>query len=212
LVMENAIIDIFDYFGTVIFAVTGGIRGRKSHLDLLGVMVLACVVGVGGGIFRDLCIGAVPVTAISHESYLICCMVTGCCVFYWGKSLDNIPNIITYLDAVGLGVFTVLGAAKGFECGITPVGIVLAGVVTAVGGGVVRDIMVGTVPVVLKSDFYATASLIGGCIYLLLRQFTPLPQGMIFFGVAGFVTGIRILAWRFRFHLPRAEEFASDKH
>ena len=210
--MEHLLIELFDYFGTVIFAVTGAIRGRKSHLDLLGVVVLACAVGVGGGIFRDLCLGAVPVAAITTETYLILCAASGVCVFYWGGRLNEIPNIITFLDAVGLGVFTVLGAAKASAFGVSPIGIVLSGVVTAVGGGVVRDIMVGTVPVVLKSDFYATASLIGGIVYLLLRKFTPLPQEALFFIVAALVTGVRILAWHFRFRLPRAEEFASEKH
>ena len=210
--MEHLLIELFDFFGTVIFAVTGAIRGRKSHLDLLGVAVLACAVGVGGGIFRDLCLGAVPVAAITSETYLILCAASGVCVFYWGGRLNEIPNIITFLDAVGLGVFTVLGAAKASAFGVSPIGIVLSGVVTAVGGGVVRDIMVGTVPVVLKSDFYATASLIGGIVYLLLQKFTRLPQEALFFIVAALVTGVRILAWHFRFRLPRAEEFASEKH
>ncbi len=129
--MEEFVINAFDLFGTVIFAITGAVRGVRHRLDMLGVIVLACVVGVGGGIIRDTIIGATPVTAFTKESYLLVCIITGMAVFFTPPSAIN-RNIITVCDAIGLGVFTAIGAAKGVQFHLTPIGIVLAGVFTAV--------------------------------------------------------------------------------
>ena len=108
------------------------------------------------------------------------------------------------LDAMGLGVFTALGAAKGAEFGLEFIGIVLTGVFTAVGGGVIRDIMARKIPVILTSDFYATASLLGGILFYILTKWTDLPLFFRFIPVMIFVTGIRITAVRLKVRLPVA--------
>lgn len=200
--MEEFVINAFDLFGTVIFAITGAVRGVRHRLDMLGVIVLACVVGVGGGIIRDTIIGATPVAAFTKESYLLVCIVTGMVVFFTPPSAIN-RNIITVCDAIGLGVFTAIGAAKGVQFNLTPIGVVLAGVFTAVGGGVLRDIMVGMVPVVLKSDFYATASLIGGITYCLLIR-SGVPVFITFISVSLLVIILRLLGYRYKIQLPVA--------
>lgn len=207
--MEEFVINAFDLFGTIIFAITGAVRGVRHRLDMLGVIVLACVVGVGGGIIRDTIIGATPVTAFTKESYLLVCIITGMAVFFTPPSAIN-RNIITVCDAIGLGVFTAIGAAKGVQYHLTPIGIVLSGVFTAVGGGVLRDIMVGMVPVVLKSDFYATASLIGGVVYCVLVSL-GIPVFFTFIIVSLLVIVLRLLGYRYKLQLPVAELSEQDK-
>ncbi|MHC1691413.1 MAG: trimeric intracellular cation channel family protein [Sphaerochaetaceae bacterium] len=206
--LEPLIMYGFDIFGTMIFAITGAVRGVRSRLDFLGVLVMACTVGVGGGILRDLLLGATPVNAYMDETYLIVCIITGIMVFFMAPKVVGRWQIITICDAIGLGVFTALGVAKGQQYGVSHIGVVLSGVFTAVGGGVIRDIMVGTIPVVLMSDFYATASLIGGVVYLLLYS-TGIPLYICVPLCAIVVTGLRLLAIHFHIHLPVANSWAT---
>ncbi len=201
--MEEQIIAYFDLFGTVIFAITGALRGIKKELDFLGVVVLACTVGVGGGIMRDVIIGATPVAALSNDRYLVCCIITGSVTFFAFRLISRANELIIILDAIGLGVFTSLGAAKALSYNLPNVGVVLAGVITAVGGGVIRDMMVAQIPAVLKSDFYATASLLGGILFIALRYW-PLPYFTDFVVVSLFVTLLRLWAVHYEVELPRA--------
>jgi uncharacterized membrane protein YeiH len=191
-----------DVVGTIIFAVTGGVRGVRLRLDFLGVIVFACTVGVGGGMLRDCLIGSVPVAAFRNEIYLLSCIFTGMCVFFLAPLIRKARNIILLFDAFGLGVFTAIGAAKGAEMGLTFIGIILSGVITAVGGGMIRDIMSGRIPAVLTSDFYATAALLGGILYCVLIKTMNLLFFWEFLIIMGFVTGIRLLAIHYKLHLP----------
>jgi uncharacterized membrane protein YeiH len=200
--MQAFLIYLFDIVGTVIFAITGGVRGVRLKLDFLGVIVFACTVGVGGGMIRDCLIGSVPVAALQDENYLISCIAAGLVVFFSAPLIRRARNLIRICDAFGLGVFTAIGAAKGAAMGLSFIGIVLSGVVTAVGGGVIRDVMSGRIPAILTSDFYATASLLGAALYCLLQRVCPLHFFWIFLIVMTFVTGIRLLAIRYKFHLP----------
>ncbi len=198
----DIVILVLDLFGTMVFAVTGAVKAIEKRLDLLGVLVLACAVGAGGGMVRDCLIGAVPVAALTHEIYLLICILSGIAVFLFYNKISQTQSIIRYADAVGLGVFTAIGAAKAMEYDLDFTGVVLSGVLTAIGGGVIRDIMVCSVPTVLKSDFYATAALIGGILYYILAKIN-LPFFVLFMIVLIVVTGLRILAIRCNLRLPR---------
>ena len=208
---DELIIYFFDLIGTVIFAVTGAVSGVKLRLDLLGVVVFSCTVGVGGGMLRDALIGAAPVAALQNETYLISCIATGLIIFVISKRIIHHQEIITICDAFGLGVFTAIGAAKGMQFGLGPIGIMLCGALSAVGGSILRDVMARKIPAVLVSDFYATASIIGGGAYILLVR-TPLPLFIRFMIVALLVTGIRLLAMRFRVQLPGSQKKLIRKH
>ncbi len=204
--METMLVYAADLFGTAVFAVTGAIRGREKSLDLLGVIVLACTVGVGGGILRDCAIGATPAAALTSGTYLALCIGMGLGVFkipsVW---VQKNAEIITYLDAVGLGVFTAIGTAKAMEYQLPPITVVWSGILTAVGGGMIRDVLVGTVPAVLKNDFYATASMIGGVLYLVL-DYAGMPIFSRFVVVSLTVMVIRLWAYRHKLQLPRADQ------
>lgn len=201
--MFESLIFYFDLTGTVIFAVTGAVSAVKLRLDMLGVVVFGCTVGVGGGMLRDALIGATPVAALQNEIYLIACIVTGLVIFFISSAIAHHREIIMICDAFGLGVFTAIGAAKGGLYGLGPVGIMLCGTLSAVGGGILRDVMSRKVPAVLVSDFYATASLIGGGIYVLLSR-TELPLFYSFAIVAAAVILIRLLAIHYHIRLPKA--------
>ena len=201
--MEPAIIQFLDLAGTFIFAVTGAVKGVRKRLDIFGVTVLACCVGVGGGIIRDLTIGIRPVSALKNEYYLLLCIASGIITFATAKYWMKIRNIIQIGDAFGLGVFTFLGAQKAYEAGLGCTGIILSGVVTAIGGGIIRDVLSGTIPVVLKSDFYATASVIGGGIFCVMAR-NSLSLVLLFPTVAGVVIVLRLLALHYKIQLPAA--------
>lgn len=160
------ILDVLDIIGTFVFAVSGALRAVRHRLDLLGIMVLAVATGVGGGMIRDMLLGATPVAALSSELYLIVCLSGGALVMIAASRVATQWNRVMFADAIGLGVFAAIGAAKGLQFGLGPIGVMIMGALTATGGGVVRDILVQEVPAVIKHDFYATATLIGGAALL----------------------------------------------
>lgn len=200
---------IADLLGTVVFAITGAVSGVKLKLDLLGVVVFGCTVGVGGGILRDTIIGATPVAVLGDENYLLACIITGLTVFFIAGKLNDHDRIIRVCDAFGLGIFTALGVNKAVLFGLGPVGIVLCGVLSAVGGGMLRDVMARKVPDILVSDFYATASLLGGVFFLLLRGFIT-GGWLAFLLVSALVTAIRLLAMALHLQLPSANQCSGN--
>jgi uncharacterized membrane protein YeiH len=205
---KDLIVLCLDLFGTAIFAITGALRGFRCRLDFLGVMVLASAVGVGGGMFRDVFIGQTPVAAFQNGIYLVICAVAGAVMFYVAPRIGEHWNFIPWCDAIGLGVFTAIGCEKAAAIdGCGRVAIVLCGVMTAVGGGIIRDVFSMRVPAVLKSDFYATAALIGGaCFIILLRLFPQIDYFGRFCIVSSVVILIRLCAMRFKFRLPVSHE------
>lgn len=201
--MEHEIILWLDLFGTAIFAATGAIKGVRRRLDIFGVTVLACCVGVGGGISRDAILGAVPVAALQHWTYLGVSIVVALLIFFTVRFWMKLRNIIQICDAVGLGVFTAIGAAKGMNYEVSVIGVLLCGVITAIGGGIIRDVLVREIPVVLRSDFYATASLLGGFLYYLLRV-SGVGIFWTFTITSLFVFAIRFMAIHYKLRLPEA--------
>ncbi len=194
---------LFDLFGTMVFAITGAVMAVRLRLDFLGVIVFACTVGVGGGMLRDMLLGATPVAAYTNETYIILCIITGIVMFFISPKVVGRWRIIMFCDAIGLGVFTALGVAKGAMYGVGPVGQILSGVLGAVGGGVIRDVLARRVPAVLTSDFYATASLVGGVVYILL-ELTSMSFFLRFIICLLTVTSLRIIAIIFHVSLPKA--------
>ena len=138
--MDSNIILFFDLFGTMIFAITGAVKGIRNRLDLLGVLFFAVTVGCGGGMLRDALIGSTPVAAFNDYRYFLVCIIAGLVCFIVAPVAIGRWAIIIYSDAVGLGVFTALGVAKAAEMGVSIVGQIMSGMFTAVGGGILRDV------------------------------------------------------------------------
>lgn len=199
-----------DIFGTIIFAVTGTFKAIRYELDILGVFTLAVMTGVGGGIFRDLLLGDTPPAAFRDETYFIACIAAGLATVLLASRIARIWKLVKVFDAVGLGVFTAIGAAKGMDFGLGFVGILLTGAITATGGGMIRDILVREIPSVISRDFYATASFLGAATLIAAAS---LGGGRtVQLGVALIVTTlVRLAAMKTGLSLPKVKKIPGFK-
>lgn len=200
-------LDLFyalDLFGTLVFAVTGAFRAVKYELDILGVLVLSVFTGVGGGLLRDVILGTFPPAVFTNEIYFILCLIGGLLVFFVAPKIAHWWQLVKIFDAVGLGVFAALGALKGFNHHLGPLGVIMIGTMTAVGGGVIRDILVCEIPAVIKTDFYATAAALGSLSLFLFKSLSW-PDEAALLSCAALTIFLRLLAMRFSFNLPRVK-------
>jgi uncharacterized membrane protein YeiH len=155
-----------DLIGTFVFALSGAAQGVKRSMDLFGVLVLAFVTAVCGGITRDVLIGAVPPESIASWHNLSLAVLGGLLVFRFSGLFDRLQNPVQLFDALGLGLFAVAGTQKALAHGINwPMAAVL-GMVSGIGGGMVRDVLTAQVPIVLRSDLYAIAALAGALVVI----------------------------------------------
>ena len=157
----------FDLLGTFVFALSGAAAGVKSRFDLFGLMVLAFTAGNAGGITRDLLIGAVPPAAIDDWWYLGVSLVAGLATFFWYPEIDMRRRPVLLFDAAGLALFAVTGTQKALAAGLNPMMASLMGMLTGIGGGIVRDILVNQTPTVLQADLYAVAALAAGAVVVI---------------------------------------------
>lgn len=192
-----------DLLGTFIFAITGGLKAVKRDLDLLGIVVLSVLTGIGGGLIRDVILQEEYPAILTDEKYTVLCIIAGLIVFFTARYLTRFLKLINYLDAVGLGVFTSLGAIKAHKLGLGPIGVCMMAMLSATGGGIVRDLLVNEVPSIVKSDFYATATIIGAS-SLYLFSHLNMPQNVILWNIIVFTTSIRLFAIIFNIKLPQA--------
>ena len=155
---------VLDWIGTLAFALSGGLLGVRKRFDLFGVLLLAFVAAVTGGIMRDLLIGATPPVAITELHYFVIAMVAGTIAFYWYHSVALWRRSIRFVDAIGLALFAVIGTQKAVAYDIHPAMAAVMGMITGIGGGMARDVLAGERPFVLRSDLYAVAALVGSTV------------------------------------------------
>ena len=204
---------ILEIAGTVSFAISGAMAALEKKVDLFGVIVLGITTALAGGIFRDMLVGRVPPAAFSDGTYMKIAFVTSVIVFlaawmFSDKYVNNIQVIDTInniFDAAGLGAFTITGAKVAMSMGYMDNSffVIFLGMVTGVGGGILRDLMIGEIPFILRKRIYAVASLLGGCIYYVLLSKNVADMTAAFFGI-GIVFCLRMLATIFRWNLPKA--------
>lgn len=202
--METLVL-VLDLFGTFVFALSGGMRGARNRLDVFGVLVLSFVAGNAGGITRDLLIGAVPPAAIADWRYIGVSVLAGMATFLWPSTILWLKSPVLVFDAAGLGLFAVSGALKASAFGVNPVAAVLLGMLTGIGGGMLRDVLVAEIPTVLRAELYAVAALAGAAVVVgggLLR----LPSIPVAIAGAVLCFGLRLLAIRRGWGLPVAPE------
>ncbi|MEM8485039.1 MAG: trimeric intracellular cation channel family protein [Bacteroidota bacterium] len=194
-----------DLIGTFVFAVSGALKATKYDLDLLGIIVLAILTGVGGGIVRDVLLGATPPAVFQDELFLIVCALGALLVFLASSHIEPWWHRMMIADAIGLGVFAAIGASKAHSFELGPLGIIMMAGLTATGGGVIRDMLVREIPAVIQKDFYATAALAGGLSFLLMGAlgFGPTTQLIT---TALITIGLRFFAMFSRLNLPRARK------
>lgn len=192
-----------DLVGTAAFAASGAWAGIRRDLDLFGVLVLGLVTATGGGTLRDILLGDVPPFCLQDETYLYLSLGVALAVFCFHLRLGFLQHPLLYFDAVGLGTFVVIGTGKALALGTGWLGAVLLGVMTATAGGVLRDVLSGQVPLILRREIYASACLAGGALLVLLRQ-TAIAPGLAALLAALTVIVVRLLAIRRNWELPRA--------
>ena len=201
----DGFISILDYLGTAAFAITGASKAIAHKADIFGIIVLATVVGVAGGITRDVIFGRFP-TAFSDPIYIGITVIVGIAMFFLYSYFKKRMNIWLIFDAIGLGVFSIIGASIAYQIvGLDFLPIMFAGVITAIGGGILRDVFVREIPIVFVKEVYAIASIIGIVIFYVILYYGGDMQVASIIGIV-LATGIRLLAMKYNWNLPKVRE------
>jgi uncharacterized membrane protein YeiH len=190
---------VLELAGTFVFALSGAAAGVKHRLDLFGVLVVSCATATAGGITRDVLIGAVPPVALRDWRYLGISVLAGLMVFFSSprpERQQRLRNLILTFDAAGLALFAVSGTQTALGYGLNPVMAALLGMLTGIGGGMLRDVLVSDIPVVLNSDLYAVAAL-AGAIVVVGGHLLNVPAAASALAGAAVCFGVRLVAlWR----------------
>ena len=192
-----------DLVGTFVFALSGATAGSRRRLDIFGVLVLSFVAANSGGIVRDVLIGATPPAAISDWRYLAVSILAGLAIFFWYPVVNRLRNAVLIFDGAGLALFCVAGAQKALVFGLEPEMAALLGMLTGIGGGIARDVLLSDVPAVFRSDIYAVAALAGASV-VVIGDALHLPTTATACAGAALCFGLRLAAIRFGWHLPTA--------
>lgn len=204
---EQLLFNLVDLAGTFAFAISGATAARRCQLDLFGILAIAFITACGGGIARDLCIGAIPPAGLADWRYLLTSVIAALLTIVAYPWVERLTYPVRLFDAMGLGLFAVYGAHKALLFGANTEVAILLGVITAVGGGMARDVLLARVSVVLQKEIYASAALLGAALAVIGEHFqwpavwsTWLPILACF--------GLRFLSLRYHWNLPR---FGRDK-
>ena len=209
--MTDMIIFAFEIVGVIAFAISGALVGIEKKMDILGISILGLLVACGGGVIRDLVLGITPPMTFRNPIYATIAILTSIAVFIYvvkfpKKATSKTTDILMLLmDAIGLGIFTVMGINTAYvqEQEYSWFLLIFVGVITGVGGGILRDIMAGNIPYVFIKHFYASASIIGAIVYVLILPHLGTVTSM--FVGTGVVIMLRILATKYKWSLPKPE-------
>ena len=198
---DFGVLHVIDILGTFSFAVSGAFFAMEKKLDPFGVLIISFVTAIGGGTLRDIMIGNLPVGWLRDETATVVIFIGAIGSMFFSQWLKKINNTLFLFDALGLGLFTIIGIEKGLQLDFS-VGICIAlGTITASFGGVIRDVLLNNVPLIFRKEIYALASIIGGLIYYLLKQ-TPLNNDVAKIICILLILVIRLLAVKYKLSLP----------
>jgi uncharacterized membrane protein YeiH len=200
--METLVL-VLDLAGTFVFALSGAMAAANHRLDLFGVLTLSFAAGNAGGITRDLIIGATPPAAIDDWRYVAVSLIAGVLTFRYASLISRLQSPVQILDAGGLGLFAVSGATKALSFHLDPVPAMLLGMLTGIGGGMLRDVLVTEIPSVLRENLYAVAALAGAAL-VVAGHALHIPATPSAIAGAVFCVGLRILSIQRGWQLPRA--------
>ncbi len=195
-----------DLFGTMAFAVTGAFKAIEHKADIVGIIILATITGVAGGTLRDIILGKFPPNSLSDPWYVVITASTAVAIFFLYPKIQKHWNLFLKFDALGLGVFTIIGATFAYHIfGMNFLAIALSGMLTAVGGGILRDVFVNEVPIVFVKELYASASFVGVlAFYILLSLGSELY--MVTIASMAITTILRLVAMKYNWNLPKVRE------
>jgi len=199
----NQVTLVPNLIGTFVFALSGGVAGVKGKVDLFGLAVLAFSAGNAGGITRDLLLGRFPAGSISDWRFLAVSVLAAVVVFFWYPNIDRRRRLVLYFDAAGLALFAVTGTLAALTVGLSPIMAPVMGMVTGIGGGILRDVLVNETPAVLRSDLYAIAALAAGLV-VVAGEYLGLPPTLDLAVGAGLCFFLRMMAIHRGWRLPIA--------
>jgi uncharacterized membrane protein YeiH len=187
------------------FAVTGAFKAIEHKADIVGIIILATMTGVSGGVLRDVIIGKFPPNSISDPWYVVITASTAIVIFFLYPKMQKHWDLFLKFDALGLGVFTIIGATFAYHVfGLNLLAITLAGMLTAVGGGILRDVFVNEIPIVFVKELYASASFIGILVFFFLLSMNSEFYVATITGIM-VTTILRLVAVRYNWNLPKAK-------
>ena len=194
---------ILDLFGTMAFAVTGAFKAIEHKADIVGIIILATITGLAGGTIRDVVFGKTLPNSLIDPTYVIITVISAIVLFLLYSKMKKHWNLFLKFDAVGLGVFTVIGATFAYNLfGMNFLIIVLSGMLTGIGGGILRDVFVNQTPIVFVKELYASASFIGAIVFYFTLLITNEVYAATILGIV-LTTGLRLVAMKYNWNLPR---------
>ncbi|MGL6016392.1 MAG: trimeric intracellular cation channel family protein [Selenomonadaceae bacterium] len=201
--MDISVMAVFDMIGTIAFAIVGALVGVQKRLDIFGVAILALATAVGGGIVRDVVIGNTPPAAFRNSVFVLVSLVSAGVVMLIHHQFKRFTMVLQICDAIGLGAFAAGGANLAVEAGYYNIlTVTFLAVVTAVGGGVIRDVFAQEIPAVFCKEIYATAALAGALFFYFIYPYVVPATAM--YGCFSITTGLRLLALHYNWDLPQA--------
>ncbi|MEW2360099.1 trimeric intracellular cation channel family protein [Spirillospora sp. NPDC029432] len=196
---------LLDLAGIFVFAISGALAAARKRLDVVGMVVLAEITGLGGGILRDLVIDDGPPAAFTSLGYVLTPLIAAMLVFFWHPQVARLLPGVMLFDAAGLGLFCATGTVKALDHGLSPLHSAVLGVVTAIGGGIVRDVLSGEIPAVLSDrQLYALPALLGAAVVAVAYPYWP--HGPVVVAGAALAFGLRALAMRYGWQTPRRRD------
>ena len=199
------LIYVLDILGTFAFAISGALVAYDKKLDLFGILIIAFVTAVGGGMLRDVLIDAHPINWIGDLNYLYTIFAAVIFTFLFKSKINYLGKTMFLFDTIGIGVFTLLGLKKGLSFNLHPIIALIMGMISAVFGGVLRDVLTNRIPLIFEKEIYASACLAGGIVYLTISQFN-VPENIIFVISASVIVIIRVVSVRYQLELPKIKD------
>lgn len=192
---------IIDILGTIAFSISGVLVALNKKMDAFGILIIAFVTAVGGGTLRDVLIGETPVSWMKDMTFVYVVLASTILAVIFKSKIDYLRKSLFLFDTIGIGLYTVVGVEKGISAGLHPIICIALGTMSACFGGVIRDILCNEIPVIFRKEIYATACILGGIAYFIIKRL-PI-EGNLVFVIAGLVVIVtRILAVKFKLRLP----------
>ncbi|MFD2824326.1 trimeric intracellular cation channel family protein [Lacinutrix iliipiscaria] len=193
--------EIIDILGTIAFAISGVLVAMNKKMDPFGILIIAFVTAVGGGTLRDILIGQTPVSWMTNMIFTYVILGSTVLAVVFRSKINYLRTSLFLFDTIGIGLYTVVGVEKGLSAGLHPIICIALGTISACFGGVIRDILCNEIPVIFRKEIYATACILGGLVYFLIRKL-PIEDNFVFIISGAIVIIVRLIAVKFKISLP----------
>ncbi len=208
--MHWSFFNILDLLGTIAFAISGALAAMNRKLDLFGIFIIAFVTAIGGGTVRDILTGDVPVNWMENTLYVYLIGIVTIVAIIFRNKIYYLKKSLFLFDTIGLGIFTITGVEAGIQHGLDPIISIALGTMTGTFGGVIRDILCNEIPVIFRKEIYATASIFGGLVFIILHNL-KVEKDLIYIVTSLIVISIRLVVVKYKISLPSFGLSSIDK-